>query len=207
MFNDYIIRNIRIDAQGNFVEDSKDGTPRYIIGKEYDESKFTLIKFNTGEDTTIMNIGDYIDPNNIAQLHRKVNRFYRNLLLIRSELLDVNQQDKIHIGTKKPTMVDEYLWYELLINANPEMFKNHLIDAIHIFGLDEADIPDDIKEGAYKIDMDPMTGPKTYTELMMTYFNLTKSYRKYLVLQMSDGVYDPRIQIFHKIHTRKIKNP
>lgn len=207
MFNDYIIRNIRVDAQGSFVEDNKDGTPRYIIGKEYDEAKFTLIKFNTGEDTTIMNIGDYIDPNNIAQLHRKVNRFYRNLLLIRSELLDVDQQDKVHIGTKKPTMVDEYLWYELLINANPEMFKNHLIDAIHIFGLDEADIPDDIKEGAYKIDMDPMTGPKTYTELMMTYFNLTKSYRKYLVLQMGDGVDDPRIQIFHKIHTGKVKNP
>ena len=207
MFSDYIVRNMRVDAKGNYVEDAANGTPRYIIDGDYDESKFTLIKFNTGEDTTIMNIGDYVDVNNIAQLHRKVNRFYRNLLAVRMELLDDDIQDKVHIGTKRPSAIDEYLWYELLINANPEMFKGHLIDAIHIFGLNESDIPDDIKEGAYKIDLDPMTGPKTYTELMMTYFNLTKAYRKYLVLQLGDGVDDPRIQIFHKIHTGKIKDP
>lgn len=205
MFSDYIVRNLMTDAKGNFVENNDKGFPRYVIDGSYDESKFTLIKFNTGEDTTIMNIGDYIDVDNIAQLHRKVSRFYRNLLLVRMQLLD--NEDKVHIGTLKPSTIDSYLWFELLVNATPEMFKSQMIDAIHLFGLDENNIPDDIKEGAYQLVLDPEGGPASYTELLMTYFKLTKSYKKYLVLQQGDGVEDPRIQIFHKIHTGKVPNP
>ena len=205
LFSDYIIRNIMVDEKGNFVENNDNGIPRYVIDNSYDESKFTLIKFNTGEDTTIMNIGDYIDVENVAHLHRKVNRFYRNLLLVRMELLE--DEDKVHVGSMKPSTIDSYLWFELLVNAIPEMFKSRMIDVIHLFGLDEKNIPDDIKEGAYQLVLDPENGPKSYTELLMTYFKLTKSYKNYLVLQQGDGVDDPRIQIFHKIHTGKVQNP
>lgn len=203
LFSDYIIRNLSVDAAGNYNE-NPNGTPMYIIDDSYDVDKFTIVKFNTNEDTNIMNIGEYIDLNNIANLHYKINRFYRNLMVVRMKLLDAEDTTKVRVATVQPNTTDSYVWFELLVNAVPEMFETGTIDMIHLFGLDPDNIPDDIKTGAYSLDLDPGNGPTQYTDLLMTYFKLSKHHRKYLALQYGEGVVDPRIKVFHNFKVGKL---
>ena len=203
LFSDYTTRTIKKDAAGNYNE-NLDGQKVYLIDSSYDLNGFTLIKFNTNEDTNIMNIGEYIDMKNIAHLHRKINRFYRNLMVIRMQFMDDYEPEQVRIATVQPNATDNYLWFELLVNAVPEMFETRAIDMIDIFGLDSENIPQEIKEGAYMIDMDPEDGPASYTELLMTYFKLSKNHKQYLALQFGDGVDDPRIKVFHNFKVGKV---
>lgn len=196
IFHDYFTCKLTKVSDDKYIENQY-GELHYLIDPSYDQDKFCLIKFNTDQDTNIMNIGEYIDQKNLAHLHIKLNRFYRNLLVIRQEFL--NDKEYVRIASEQPETTDEYLWFELLINAVPEMFETKTIDTINLFGLDPKNIPENIKEGAYKLDLDPENGPASYTELMMTYFKLTKRQKKYLALQIGEGVDDPRIQTFKTI--------
>lgn len=202
IFSDYTIRNIKQTSDGKYAENN-DGQPTYLIDSSYDMNGFTLVKFNVAEDTTIMNIGEYINTENVARLHFKLNRFYRNLLIVRQELLDQPADEAVRISTVQPTAKDNYLWFELLVNAVPEMFKTRTIDTINLFGLDPNNIPEDVQEGAYALDLDPEGGPESYTEMLMTYFKLGKKKKNYLALQYGEGVDDPRVKVFYDIHFGK----
>lgn len=198
IFSDYTVKSLKVNSDGILVENPY-GTPTYLIDQSYDIDGFSIVKFNTAEDTSIMNIGEYIDVDKIIHLHYKLNRFYRNLLVIRQELLDSPEEDYVRVATEQPNTKDEYLWLELLVNAIPEMFHTDPITEINLYGLDPKNIPDDVKEGAYKLDLNPEGGPASYTDLLMTYFKLSKNKKKYLALQYGDGVDDPRIQVFHDL--------
>ena len=204
IFSDYTIRNLKYTDEGIYAE-NPEGMPTYLIDPSYDHKKFNLIKFNTAEDTQIMNIGDYIDVDNVSKLHYKLNRFYRNLLVVRMQLLDYNAPEEYaRIATIQPNTKDNYLWFELLTNAIPEMFSTSTIDAINLYGLDPNNIPEDVKEGAYMLELDPEGGPASYTDLLMTYFKLSKNKKQYLALQYGEGVDDPRVQVFHNIKVGKL---
>lgn len=203
VFSDYTIRNLSKDAKGNYNE-NPNGQPIYLIDASYELDKFTLVKFNTNEDTNIMNIGEYIDLHQIAHLHYKMNRFYRNLLVLRMQLLPSEDTSKVRVATVQPNATDNYVWFELLVNAVPEMFETDTISIIKSFGLDPDDIPEDIKIGAYSLNLPEDDGPVDYTELLMTYFNLSKHHKKYLALQYGDGIADPRIKVFHNFKVGKI---
>lgn len=207
MFDDYAILNIRKTKDGKYVEDPINGKPVYVIDTKYNPDGFTVIKFNTAEDTVVMNIGEYIDENNVVRLHYKLNRFFRNLLVIRREFLDSNNQDYARIATVQPSTTDSYLWLELLVNAIPEMFETRPIETIDLMGLDPAKMPKEIVEGAYQLDLGDTDGPMSYSQLMMTYYKLNKNLQKYLVLQYGSGEDDdPRIKVFHDLRVGKLND-
>lgn len=200
VFSDYEIRSMYHNrSTDHYSENTTNGIDRYVIDPSYDISKLSIIKFNANEDTVIVNAGEYFDENNVLQLHRKLNRFYRNLMVLRTQILDQEDQDKVRIATEEPDIKDGYLWFELLINAVPEMFATKAVDTINLFGLDPDTVPEEIKEGAYLIDLDPSAGPKSYNKLVMTYFKLTDYYKDQLVLQYGDGIDDPRVKVMNKI--------
>ena len=200
IFSDYIVKNLRKNMEGHYIEDP-DGRPTYLIDTSYDISKLTIIKYNTFEDSTFINIGEYINEEQIARLHFKLNRFYRNLLVIRNQFID--EKEYVRIGTEQPDAKDDVMWYELLVNAVPEMFEDHPIDIINLYGLDPNNIPDDVKNGAYMLELDPEDGPASYNKMLMTYFKLSKNKKDYLALQYGEGIDDPRIQEFHTINFGK----
>lgn len=203
MFSDYIVRPLQFTYDKRWIE-SPSGEPTYLIDPSYDSDGFTVIKFNTAEDTIIMNIGDYIDRENVARLHYKVNRFFRNLMVLRQQILDQLSDEEVRIMTTPPTARDEHLWFELLVNAIPEMFAGDAIKEINLYGLDPKNIPEDIKEGAYKLDMEPGDGPSSYTDVLMTYFKLLKAHKKYLVLQYGDGIDDPTVSVYNSMDYGKL---
>ena len=200
IFSDYIIRNITKTSDGNWIE-SNTGIPTYLIDNSYEVDGFTLIKFNAFEDATYINIGEYINEEQVARLHFKLNRFYRNLLILRREF--ITNKDKVRVATVQPTVKDEYMWYELLVNAIPEMFQGNTVDLINLYGLDPNNIPEDVQEGAYMLELDPLDGPASYNQMLMTYFKLSKAKRNYLALQYGEGIDDPRIKTFDHLHFGK----
>lgn len=186
VFSDYTVQRIK-------------GQDIYIIPGTYDPDKLTLIKFNTDRDTNFMNIGEYINEENIARLHIKLNRFYRNLLILRGQVMGEEIGDYARIATVQPNTTDEYLWFELLTNAIPEMFETNPIEQISLYGLDPDNIPDDIVRGAYMMELEPDDGPTSYQDVMLTYFKLAKHRKDYLALQVGEGEHDPRIQEIKEI--------
>lgn len=196
IFSDYVVKNLRKNSEGLYIEDP-DGKPTYLIDTEYDINKLTIIKYNTFEDSTFINIGEYINEEYIARLHFKLNRFYRNLLVIRNEF--ITNKDYVRVGTEQPTEKDDVMWYELLVNAIPEMFEDRPIDFINLYGLDPNNIPEDVKEGAYMLELEPEDGPASYNKMLMTYFKLAKNKKDYLALQYGEGIDDPRIKEFHEV--------
>ena len=207
IFSDYIAKRIRVTSDGSYVE-SDEGNMVYLIDTSYQPDNFTIIKFNTAEDTQWVNIGEYIDLDYVAHLHYKMNRFYRNMVTLRLQFLDNEQpeEDYVRIATEQPNTKDSYLWFELLTNVIPEMFETKPIDAITLSGLDPNHIPDDIREGAYRLELDPEGGPASYNELMLTYYKLSKAHKEYLALQVGEGVDDPRIQTFKNIKVGNLKD-
>ncbi len=143
--------------------------------------KLTVVKFNTAEDSAVINISDYVDKEMVLHLHNKLNRFYNNLLILRG-VVD-NDDGLARVATVQPTARDNYLWFELLTNVDSDIFGERSIDMIHMFGLDSSNIPENILAGAYAIDLEPDAGPEEYTDLIMTYFGLDESKRNYLALQ------------------------
>ena len=194
LFSDYTIMNILYKQYKSYAAwiETVEGMPVYIIDSQYDPNEFTLIKFNAFEDSTYVNIDQYFNKDFINRLHFKMNRFYRNLLVIRKEYEDT-MLEKVRVSTIEPSIHDQYLWYELLVNAVPEMFEKKTIDIINLYGLDPDKIPEDIIEGAYMLELDPKDGPVSYSKLLMTYFNLSKAKRDYLALQYDNPQDDPRI--------------
>ena len=167
-----------------------------------------MLKFNTAEDTIIENIGDYIDVEHVVQLHTKLNRFYRNMLVLRGSVLDFDDDTAVRVSTVEPTEKDQNLWFELLVNVIPEKFETNPIGAIRAFGLDPETIPESIRKGTYSLGLKPDGGPAEYTELMMTYFNLSKAHKDYLVMQVGEGIPDPRIKISTEINNGPLmENP
>ena len=199
MFHDYRVRRLEQRPDGTIVENPKNGVPTYVIEPTFEADRFTLIKFNAMEDTMISNIGDFIDKDNIVKLHTRLNRFYRNLLVLRGSVMDEIPGDMVRVSTTPPETPDEHLWFEILVNAVPEMFESNPVKIIKSFGLNPFDIPEDIRVGAYSLNLKPDDGPESYTELLMTYFQLGKRYKDHLVIQNGEGVPDPRIQTFHEI--------
>lgn len=198
IFSNYSVYKMKKLNEEEYNEDPY-GTPTYLIVGDYEIEHFTLLKFNAAEDTVISNIGDYIDERNVVRLHMKLNRFYRNMLVLRGSVLDLKDGDAVRVGTVAPTEHDEALWFELLVNAVPEMFEDNPELVIHSFGLDPDNVPEDIKEGAYTLDLPVDGGPEKYTELLLTYFKLMKSHKDYLVMQVGEGEQDPRIGTFTEI--------
>lgn len=204
----YKVVNLHTTLSGDIVEDFAAGVPTYVLSSEYDPDRLTIIKFNAGEDTMIVNLGEYVDETNLAKLHIKMNRFYRNLLILRGKVNDMKGDQYVRVSTAPPTEKDSYLWFELLVNAVPEIFNDQSFEMIKSFGLDPYNLPEDLKEGMYTLSLEPDAGPENYTELLFTYFKLNKGHRKYLVLQYGDGVDDPRIQVYHDLmHGKLPDNP
>lgn len=208
MFSDYQIKNLKPVRDLGMVENNQSGNPTYVITGNYDVDKFTVIKFNAAEDTVIENIGGYINQDNILKLHTKLNRFYRNMLILRGEVLDHYNGDAVRVSTVEPPEKDQHLWFELLVNAVPEMFSTKPVEIIKSFGLDPESIPEDLRVGAYSLNLEEDGGPESYTELLMTYFKLGKRQKNFLAIQFGEGVDDPRIQTFHEIiHGPLPENP
>lgn len=200
IFSDYEIHSMYYNkSTDHYSENHENGVDRYIISTDYDVDRLSVIKFNANEDTIIVNAGEYFDTKNVLQLHHKLNRFYRNLMVLRMQILDQELQDEVRIGTEEPGTRDGHIWFELLINAQPEMFATKAIDTINLLQLDPETMPRAIKEGAYMLELDPEAGPASYHKLVMTYFELTDYYKDQLVLQYGDGIPDPRVQIMNKI--------
>lgn len=199
LFSDYTTVNIAKTSTGKLVESDSIGIPYYIITGDYDINKFTLLKFNAWEDTQYVNVGDYINEDLTINLHEKLNRFYRNLLVVRNELLTHTDNDRVRIMTTEPSTKDEHLWFELLVNATPEEFQQNTDMVINLFGADSTQIPYSVAKGAYKLDLDPKDGPTQYTDILMTYYQLNESQKKYLALQYSDDSPDPTVNIFYDV--------
>ena len=212
LYSDYKIINLAIDKSGKVIESSTTGIPRYVLDANLDPDLFTLVKFNAWEDTNLINLGDYIDPALTAQLHEKMNRFYRNLLVVRGQILPEKetQDDYARIMTSEPTMKDEYLWFELLTNVNPDQFKEDTQLIINLYGVNGELIPEDVKAGAYMLELDPKDGPASYTDLLMTYYQLSKAEKKYLALQYKDNEPDPSTKVFYDLtigKSEEVENP
>lgn len=201
-FHTFAVQPLTTTTDGKVVW-SASGPKRYIISTEYDPNKFTLIKFNAWEDTNIVNVGDYIDPNMTIQLHRKMNRFYRNLMVVRGQILDKLNLDYARIMTEEPSAHDDYLWFELLTNAQPEEFSNNPDLTIHLYGLNGQYIPKDVVKGAYMLELDPDDGPAQYKDILTTFYDLSEEQKKYLVLQYSSMGEDPGAKVYYNITVGK----
>ena len=204
LFSDYTIMNIKYQKYKSYSVwlEKMDGMPVYVIDDQYDPDAFTLVKFNAFEDSTYVNIDQYFNSYFINRLHFKMNRFYRNLLVIRKEYQEYSF-DKVRVSTVQPSVKDQYLWYELLVNAVPEMFEKKMVDIINLYGLDPDNIPEDVMEGAYMLELDPQDGPVSYSKLLMTYFNLSKAKKDYLALQYENPEDDPRFKKLHHVNVGK----
>lgn len=203
MYHDYEV--IRLNQSKDGIVETNNrfiGQLCYVLPADLDMDQLTILKFNAAEDTVINNIGEFIDENNMVILHSKLNRFYRNLLVLRGTVLDQYDGDSVRVSTEEPDEKDEHLWFELLTNVVPEMFETNIVSTIHAFGLDPDKIPGSIKKGAYCLNLEPDGGPDIYTEMLMTYFKLGKRQKRFLALQMDEngGVEDPRIKIFHEMY-------
>ena len=208
LFSDYSIIKIiykKYRVYSAWIEQN-DGMPVYVIDSQYDPDGFSLIKFNSFEDSTYVNIDEYFNSEFINRLHFKMNRFYRNLLVIRNEYNDIDIIDKVRISTVQPTIKDKYLWYELLINAVPEMFESKMIDIINLYGLDPNNIPEEVLEGAYMLELDPEDGPASYSKMLMTYFNLSRAKKDYLALQYENPTDDPRFRDFYHVNVGRAED-
>lgn len=206
MYNDFEIMNLAPDSKGDMVE-AIDAMPRYVINMGVSLiPKLAIIKFNAAEDTVINNIGNWIDPDNLVRLHIKLNRFYRNMLILRGEVIEA--PDMVYVSTTHPPEDPDHMWFELLTNVVPEDFEMDPVKVIMSFGLNPNDIPEAYRVGAYSLNLDPDNGPQTYTQLLFTYFQLGKRHRDYLVMQSGDGTEkDPGIKEFDEIiHTNLEKN-
>ena len=181
IFDDYTIENIHtVNGVTEFYEN---GIPTYIIPAEYDADKFTLVKFNSAEDATIMNVGEYIDVDNYLKLHHKLNRFYRNLMFLRMSVMDIDN-DEVYVSNNQPdNPKDDALWFEILTGLDVDSM---LLDYIDKITISKSDIPEDIKRACYRIDMEPGNGPASYTEVLMTYLKLSEKQKEYLALQYGD---------------------
>lgn len=157
----------------------EDGKEYYVLPPEYDKDRFTLIKFNAAEDTHLMNADDYLIEKNFLNLHYKLNRFYRNLMILKMQEYDKEWtvDEQVYVGTTRPPM-DEHMWFEFILNTTPEKFEQDVVK-IH---LNENDIPEPIREGMYALDIPSDGGPSEYSAIMDTYFKLTKYYRQFLVM-------------------------
>lgn len=205
LFSDYKVRRVK-NINGSWVE-SNTGYNVYLIDPSYDPSEFSLVKFNTWEDTIVKNIGHYINEDNIARLYLKVNRFMRNLLVVRSQVLtSLGDEDKVRVMTNPPSAHDEHLWYELLVNAVPEYFQGDPIGEIKLQGLDPRQVPEDIRNGAYSLQLDSEEGPDSYTSILSTYVKLTKSKQKYLALQFDDEE-DAGVKEYHSLDIGRTEPP
>lgn len=194
LFSDYSTMRISYKVYRTYSAwiEIDNGMLVYIIDDQYDPNEFALIKFNAFEDSTYINLDHYFNSDFINRLHFKMNRFYRNLLVIRNEYNDTIEP--VRVSTVQPTIKDKYLWYELLVNAVPEMFEKKMVDLINLYGLDPNNIPDDVMEGAYMLELEPQDGPASYSKMLMTYFNLSKAKRDYLALQYDNPEDDPRFK-------------
>ena len=199
LFSDYKVMQLSTLQNDTIVESDITGQPRYVIliGETgYDLDKFSLIKFNSWEDTNIFNVGDYIDEKLTLQLNQKLNRFYRNLMVIRRQIMDQPGDEYVRIMTETPPK-DEHLWFELLVNANPEQFSEDTDLVINLYGVDGHAIPESVAKGAYMLELEPEQGPANYTGVLMTYFDLEESNKKYLALQYQEG--DKTIGVYHDL--------
>ena len=207
MFTDYIVRNMSY-SNGLMVENDLNGIPSYVILDDtYDPDQFTLVKFNAWENTHIENIGDYIDPKLTARFHATINRFYRNLLVVRQQILEPKPtDDHVRVTTVEPSIKDDHMWYELLVNVNPDMFEKQSNVVIDLYGLDANNIPDKVKTGAYRLDLNPEGGPDQYKDMLLTFEELTESQKKYLALHYGDGI-NPRVGVYHSIKSGNTSEP
>lgn len=205
LFSDYSTMQLVELDNGTVVESEYNGQVRYVIQGDYDPDKFTLIKFNSWEDTNIMNVGDYINEKLTLDLHTKLNNFYRNLMVVRMELLDRPGDDKVRVMTEQPTARDEYMWFELLVNTNPDIFKDEMPLIINLYGVNGELIPDTIKNGAYMVNLDPEEGPAVYTDLLMTFFELSESQKKYLALHYEEQ--DRTVGVYYDVTVGNADNP
>lgn len=206
-YGNYMFSKYRV-IQGVLVKDAaieaKFGMQLYIISGDYKPELFTLLKFNAAEDTVISNIGDFIDKDNMLQLHTRLNRFYRNLLVLRGSVIDsggrYSESDSINsvrISTTEPETKDSHLWFELLVNAIPEQFEQKSDIIIKSFGLDISDIPEELRSAVYSLDLPEDGGPAYYTKLLYTYFDMAERHKNQLVVQHQAGeIGDPRYAEF-----------
>lgn len=177
----------------------------YVFSPDYDPDQFTLIKFNAAEDTHLMNANEYLIKDNFLNLHYKLNRFYRNLMILRMQEFDKEWtlDEQVYVGTTKPPM-DEHMWFEFILNMDPERFEK---DIVKIY-LNEDEIPEPIREGMYALDIPSDGGMTEYSTLMDTYFKLTKYYRKFLVLDHEPKQNNPEEEIHDTIQLGNLeKNP
>ena len=210
IFSDYQIRNLVTTQDGSVVESNSNGIPTYVIDPSYELNRFTLLKFNAWEDTNIMNIGDYIDVDRTVELHTKLNKFYRNLVVVRQQLLTQPEDDFARIMTVEPSVKDNYLWFELLTNVNPEEFENNAPLIIHLYGINGEYIPEDVAKGAYMLNLDPETGPEEYSKILSTYYSLGQEHQRYLVLQHDDLGPNPNTKVYYDLkvgNKDNIENP
>lgn len=186
IFSNYTIKNILQLSTGEYVENDNIGKPTYMIPIGYDISNFTLVKFNTDKDTIITNIGDLIDTENYVRLHGTLKKFYRNLLIVKSQLLELKEDEQVRVSAFEPTTTDTNLWFEMLVEVSPEDFQTRALDIIREYGLDPDAIPTEITDEAYSATIDPSKGPISYIELLAIYRNLALNSTNYSV-QSTDG--------------------
>lgn len=111
---DYFVEQISF-RDGEAWVDKLYGRKRYVITGDYDPNKLTVIKFNSAENISIDNIEPWLDKDNLLQLHRKVNRFWHNMVALTSKSADLfAPEDQVWVGTETPPTLDDHLWFELM---------------------------------------------------------------------------------------------
>lgn len=150
----------------NGLKEDPNGVPYYVIhDKDVDKDRIALLKFNTAEDTVINNLGEWINTDNLLDLHTKVNRLYRNLLILKGAVDDaVEGEEYVRVSSSEPPDQD-IPWYEVLSGSEP-------IDApdiIKILGLDLHNLPEDLKRALDSLKVNSDDAYEVYYYIMMTY--------------------------------------
>ena len=112
----YFIDKVAIRNNEAWV-DKLYGIDRYVIEFDSDINieDLTVIKFHSYENTMSENLDPILDKNNLLHLHRKVNKFWHNIMAISHEDADLfYPDDQVWVGNTVPPTLDDHLWFELL---------------------------------------------------------------------------------------------
>lgn len=167
-YDGWIYSSYEVVRLNDLVETTTGQTYYVIQDTSLDLDKLTLLKFNTGEDTVINNLGEHITKDNLLDLHVRVNRLYRNLLVLKGQVQDaIGNEEEVYVSATEPVNVTEGAeWLEILSNIDPTDPPPNIFEYL---GIDPANLPPDLAAALDSLGVDSENPNEVYYYIMMTY--------------------------------------